>query len=118
VIDDAEPQSAERTLFPANAPTRRFLRFRAAGFESTPACAVVYRQDDPVTSGMPLGNIDTGCIDVDTSGLLGYTTIFNTHVPRRGPLNAPILGLSVRGQTWVLCDPRPRDGWGGHQPST
>ena len=33
-------------------------------------------------------------------------TIFNTLAPRRGPLNLPVLGVSVAGGTWVLCDPR------------
>jgi uncharacterized protein (DUF608 family) len=54
---------------------------------------------------MPLGGIDTGCIDLETSGLWGYCTLFNTHVPRRGPLNLPFLGVNLNGQTWVLCDP-------------
>ena len=57
---------------------------------------------------MPLGGIDTGCIDLETSGLLGFCTIFNTHVPRRGPINLPILGLSAGGKTWVLCDKQPK----------
>ncbi len=69
-------------------------------------CGVVYRLGDPVTNGMALGGVDTGCIDLETSGLLGYCTIFNTHVPRRGPVNLPILGVSVAGETWVLCAPR------------
>lgn len=53
---------------------------------------------------MPLGGVDTGCTDLETSGLLGYSTIFNTHVPRRGPINLPVFGMSVGGKTWVLCD--------------
>jgi uncharacterized protein (DUF608 family) len=55
---------------------------------------------------MALGGIDTGCIDIEPTGLLGYSTIFNSHVPRLGPINLPILGLSVGGKTWVLCQPR------------
>ncbi|HIJ64558.1 MAG TPA: hypothetical protein HPP77_01300, partial [Candidatus Hydrogenedentes bacterium] len=78
-------------------------------------CGVVYRLEDPLTTGMALGGVDTGCIDLDNTGLLGYMTIFNTHVPRRGPVNKPLLGLSVGGQTWVLCDPKPKEGWGGAQ---
>jgi hypothetical protein len=101
-----------------NVPSKQFVRLSAEGYTDTPACGVVYRKGDKVTNGMPLGGIDTGCLDLDTSGLLGYATIFNTHVPRRGPINVPILGLSVGGQTWVLCDPKPRDGWGEFQPSS
>jgi len=105
-----------QTLFPTDMPGREWLRFRASGF-SEPACGVIYRTGDTVTNGMPLGGVDTGCIDLETSGLLGYCTIFNTHVPRRGPLNVPILGLSVGGRTWVLCDPKPKDGQGQYQHS-
>ncbi|MCX7429276.1 MAG: GH116 family glycosyl hydrolase [Planctomycetia bacterium] len=108
---------ADRTLFPSHLPGRQWICFQADGFQSQPACGVIYRTADTVTNGMPLGGVDTGCVDLETSGMLGYATIYNTHVPRRGPMNVPILGLSVGGQTWVLCDPQPKDGWGGYQPS-
>ena len=51
---------------------------------------------------MPLGGIDTGCIDMNGDGMWGYCTIFNSHVPRRGPINVPALGLSLGGTTWIL----------------
>lgn len=91
-------------LFPMALPSNQWVEFRAAGF-SHPVCGVIYRLARVPTCGMPLGGIDTGCIDLETSGLWGYCSIFNTLVPRRGPLNIPFLGLSVGGQTWVLCDP-------------
>ncbi|MHB9038459.1 MAG: GH116 family glycosyl-hydrolase [Armatimonadota bacterium] len=105
-----------RPLFPTDLPTKEWVNFKAAGF-SKPACGVVYGMSDTVTCGMALGGIDTGCIDLDTSGLLGYCTIFNTVVPRRGPLNLPILGLSVGGKTWVLCNKQPKKGDGPTQIS-
>lgn len=107
---------ADETFFPRGLPNRRWLRFHAQGFRR-PVCGVIYRKDDTVSNGMPLGGVDTGCTDLETSGMLGYSTIFNTHVPRRGPMNVPLLGLSVGGQTWLLCDPRPKQGagTGGHQ---
>lgn len=101
-------------LFPTDLPGPDWVTFKAAGF-SHPACGVIYRLKDKVTNGMALGGIDTGCIDLETSGLLGYCTIFNTHVPRRGPLNVPILGLSVGGKTWALCDNQPKHGYGESQ---
>ncbi|MFZ1932179.1 MAG: GH116 family glycosyl hydrolase [Thermoguttaceae bacterium] len=113
----ATAEIGQRTLFPLQLPNKQFLRFSAEGFGDEPACGVIYRKDDSVTCGMPLGGIDTGCLDLETNGTLGYCTIFNTHIPRRGPLNAPLLGLSVGGKTWVLCDPNPRDGWGEFQSS-
>jgi len=93
------------TLFPTDLPGKEWVHFRAAGF-AQPACGVVYRRGDTVTNGIALGGVDTGCVDLETSGLLGYCTLFNTHVPRRGPLNLPFLSVSISGRTWVLCDPR------------
>ncbi len=108
--------AAGQTLFPRRLPGSKWVRFAARGF-SKPACGVVYRMGDVVTNGMPLGGVDAGCIDLETNGMLGYCTIFNTHVPRRGPMNVPVLGLSVGGRTWVLCDPKPKDGTGSYQHS-
>lgn len=108
--------SAADSLFPVDVAHRDWIRFRASGF-SRPVCGVVYGVKDTVTNGMPLGGIDTGCMDLETSGMLGYLTIFNTHIPRRGPLNVPILALSVGGQTWLLSNPQPKDGFGEYQPS-
>jgi hypothetical protein len=98
------------TLFPTSLPGKTWLSFPAEGF-SQPACGVIYRMQDPVSCGMPLGGIDTGCIDLESSGLLGFGTIFNTHVPRRGPINLPILGLSTGCKTWVLCAKQPKWAW-------
>jgi uncharacterized protein (DUF608 family) len=102
-------------LFPTDLPQRDWVHFKAQGF-TEPVCGVVYRLNDTVTNGMALGGVDTGCIDLETSGLLGYCTIFNSHAPRRGPINLPILGMSVGGQTWVFCDPKQmKQGWGDYQ---
>lgn len=92
------------TLFPTNLPGSEWVRFRAEGFPK-PVCGVIYRLEQPASNGLPLGSVDTGCIDLETSGLWGYSTIFNTHVPRMGPLNLPFLGIHVGGASWVLCDP-------------
>jgi len=69
-------------------------------------CGTIYRDSQPPVCGMPLGGIDTGCLDLEATGLLGYCTIFNSLVPRRGPLNLPFLGLSIGTQTWV-CTTAP-----------
>ncbi len=94
-------------LFPSATPSKEWVQFPADGF-SAPACGVIYRKDDTVTCGMPLGGIDTGCIDLETTGLLGYSTIFGSLVPRLGPVNLPILGMHVGGKTWVLCKDQPK----------
>lgn len=80
-----------------NVPSTRLL---ARGFEHSVA-GVIY-QGHEVRSGMPLGGVDTGFIDLDPHGTWGACTLFNSHVPRRGPLNLPFLGLQVAGRTWVL----------------
>ncbi|NPV54319.1 MAG: hypothetical protein HPY71_12510 [Firmicutes bacterium] len=89
------------SLFPMDLPAQEWVEFFAEGF-SRPVSGVIYRRDSHVVSGMPLGAIDTGCIDLETSGLFGYSTIFNSHIPRGGPINLPFLGMSVGGQTWVF----------------
>lgn len=75
-------------------------RFSATGF-ARPVSGYVHQASRP-SCGMPLGGIDTGCLDVEATGLLGMCSIFNSHVPRRGPLNEPFLGMKVDGRTWVL----------------
>ena len=57
------------TLFPIDLPRRDWVHFKAEGF-AEPVCGVVYRLEDTVTNGMALGGVDTGCIDLETSGLL------------------------------------------------
>ena len=87
-------------LFSEDAAPDDWSRFRAAGFGNT-VCGFVHDRIRP-TCGMPLGGVDTGCLDIEASGLLGLCTIFNSHVPRRGPINEPFLGMKVDGRTWLL----------------
>jgi uncharacterized protein (DUF608 family) len=93
-----------KELFPTSLPGSKWAQFEAEGY-SMPVCGVIYRMHQPTTNGMPIGTLDTGYIDLETSGLWGFSTLFNTHIPRLGPINLPFLGLSVDKQTWVLCDP-------------
>ena len=88
-------------LFPTDLAEREWVEFEAEGF-STPVAGVIHRGSNPPLCGMPLGGIDTGCLDLEATGLLGYCTIFNSLAPRRGRLNLPFLGVSVGLQTWVL----------------
>jgi uncharacterized protein (DUF608 family) len=100
-------------IFPTDIPPNQWSQFKARGFKA-PACGVVYRFDRPDwlekyfrpqrTNGMPLGGIDTGCIDLEKNGTLGFMTIFNSHVPRREQTDLPFLGLSVGDKTWILAD--------------
>lgn len=95
-------------LFPTDLPERQWLSFNAHGFAEK-ACGVTYRdRSSPAVCGVPLGGVDTGCLDLETSGLWGYSSIFNSLVPRLGPVNIPVLGLAVDGQTWVLTTGRTK----------
>jgi len=94
------------TLFPTDLDTYDWQEYSADGF-SGGACGVIHRKDAPASNGMPLGSIDTGCLDLETDGTLGFCTIFNSHVPRRGPMNLPFLSLCLHNgtnfpETWVL----------------
>ncbi len=89
------------SLFPIDAPGKQWAHFKAQGY-SKPVCGVVYRLDDAVPHGMPLGGAATGYIDIDTDGTFGYCTLFNSGVPTRGPMQYGFLGVSNSGRTWLL----------------
>jgi non-lysosomal glucosylceramidase len=91
----------EDRLFPDGLPARQCSEFRADGYER-PVCGAPFRGSDPPVCGMPLGGLDTGCLDLEANGLWGYSSIFNSLTPRRGPMRLPFLGLVVEKQTWVL----------------
>ena len=71
-------------LFPTHLPSLQWSEFSAAGFE-VPVSGVIHRSACPAVCGMPLGGIDTGCIDLETNGTLGYSSLFNSLFPRREP---------------------------------
>jgi uncharacterized protein (DUF608 family) len=103
-IDDERvfgQKNGQRTLFPLNVPSRKWVQFEAAGY-AAPACGLVYRRADEVPHGMPLGGVATASIDFDTDGTFGFCTLFNSGVPTRGPLGYSFLGLSSAGRTWIL----------------
>ncbi|MAX23160.1 MAG: hypothetical protein CMJ19_01550 [Phycisphaeraceae bacterium] len=89
-------------LFPMDLQEMKFAQFEATGYKA-PVSGVVHRaKTSPALCGMPLGSIDTGCLDLETDGTFGYNTIFNSHVPRGGPMNVPFLGVSAGKESWVL----------------
>ena len=49
-------------LFPPHLLHARWHSFEAAGY-SQPVTGIVYRGEPRPTCGMPLGGLDTGCID-------------------------------------------------------
>ena len=97
MIDDR----AMMPLFAVGADDSTWIELAADGYDA-PVPALIHRARSPAVCGMPLGGIDTGCIDLETDGTLGYMTVFNSHVPRRGPLNLPFLGISVGSESWIF----------------
>lgn len=91
----------DTSLFPSDLAERQWVDFKARGYQ-VPVSGVIYGKNTPAVCGMPIGGIDVGCIDLETNGTWGYCSIFNSLYPRRGPLNLPILGLSVGMDSWIL----------------
>ena len=94
------PSAAQR-LFPAHLLHATWVDFQPAGYHQ-PITGVIYRGEPRPTCGMPVGGLDTGCIDIEPNGMLGYCTIFNHLINPRWLVNLPFLGLSTGGKTWVL----------------
>ncbi len=88
-------------IFPADLPSAEWQTFPAQGYRQ-PITGVIYRGEPRPTCGMPLGGLDTGCLDIEPNGMLGYSTIFNHLINPRLLINLPFLGLSVGGKTWIL----------------
>ena len=81
-------------------PILQWAEFRAAGYPGN-VSGLIFDAKNPAENGMPLGGIETGCLDLETTGELGYCTIFNSFFPRHS-LNLPFLGLSVDKSVWLL----------------
>lgn len=97
------PHLADRA--DASAP---YQQFDAPGYVNE-VVGELFDRAHPASQGMPLGGIGTGCLDLATDGTLGFVTIFNSLVPRRGPLNLPLLGIS-EGETMHVLSTRPFTG--------
>jgi len=105
-------------LFDRDAPMRQWTEFKASGY-SRPVAAILFSDRDDVCAGMPLGGVGTGCLDVETSGVLGFSSIFFPSLMveptpyqtlRNAQLLTPFLGLSIGGETWVLASEKMIDG--------
>jgi uncharacterized protein (DUF608 family) len=94
---------AGEELFPFRTlGSMEWAQFKASGFTS-PVCGVIHRKNFQAECGVPLGAVDTGCIDLDTDGTFGYCSMFGSFAPPRGPLSQPFLGLSLGKEAWVMA---------------
>lgn len=103
--------SAYGELFDAQGPTREWTVFRASGYQQ-PVHGIIFTENDQVCAGMPLGGLGTGCLDIETTGVLGFSSIFFPavmveptpyHTLRNAQLLTPFLGISIDDKTWVLA---------------
>jgi uncharacterized protein (DUF608 family) len=97
-----------RLLFPTGLPELEWQEFQAAGF-SRPVSGIIFRADQPPCCGVPLGGISTGCLDIQATGVLGFSTLFSRFAitPQ---LLIPFLGLAVAGKTYVFSSRRLLEG--------
>ena len=96
-IEFAHPQ-----FFPRHIPHADWQEFAADGYGQS-VTGVVYRGEPRPTCGMPVGGLDTGCLDIEPNGMLGYVTIFNELVAPRGLSNMPFMGYRTEGRTRLLA---------------
>ncbi len=90
------------TYFPKGLLHAKWQEFEVKGFQE-PIPGVIYRGNPRPTCGMPLGGLDTGCLDIEANGMLGYSTLFNHLIYPRLLYNVPFLGISVDGKSCVLA---------------
>lgn len=98
-------RSPHPRLFPAGLLQAEWQQFPAAGYTCN-VTGVVYRGEPRPTCGMPLGGVDTGCLDLEPNGMLGYSTLFNDLVNPRRLLNMPFMGYHLGGRTRLLLTDR------------
>lgn len=102
-----------KTLFDTSVTKREWTTLKVEGFSKNVA-GVVFTASNPPCCGVPLGGIGTGCIDFDTRGVFGWSSIFNPYsqtiedeprcrMPRKIPNVQPIFALSTGGEVHVLA---------------
>jgi hypothetical protein len=102
---------ANERLFPKDLPESRWVEFSAMGLPQ-PVSGIIYNTANHPCCGMPLGSVDTGCLDLDVRGVYGFSCIFNPEspfpfksgwrMPRKLPRPEPLLGLSIGGKTYIM----------------
>src|SRR4051812_36501980 len=72
ILANGSPVAAELSgrYFPGGILHASWQEFAVQGYKH-PITGVVYRGNPRPTCGMPLGGLDTGCIDIEPNGLLG-----------------------------------------------
>ncbi|HMO83692.1 MAG TPA: hypothetical protein PKC18_02105, partial [Lacipirellulaceae bacterium] len=84
----ATADAGEDRYFPHGLLHATWQQFPSEGYRK-PVTGVVYRGLPRPTCGMPLGGLDTGCLDIEPNGMLGYATLFNHLADPRLLYNEP-----------------------------
>jgi uncharacterized protein (DUF608 family) len=97
------------SLFPTDLEERTWLQFKSKGYKQ-PVSGLIYKASHPPCCGVALGGLGTGCLDIEATGVLGFSTLFPSPrrefllgVYRNPQLLLPFLGFAVEGKTWVLA---------------
>ncbi len=104
-------------LFPKGLPDMEWVEFTSEGF-SKPVSGIIFRTGHPACCGVPLGGLGTGCIDIETSGVLGFSNILSLatrrpfgkpgaltkegFVYRQPQICLPFLGFALGSKVWIL----------------
>ena len=100
-MKDSPSRVESDRLFPAGLLQAAWQTFPAQGYRDA-VTGIIYRGEPRPTCGMPLGGLDTGCLDIEPNGLLGYCTLFNELIEPRRLLNLPFMGYCLHGRTRLL----------------
>jgi len=93
--------SVKKWPFESDIPGGSFQRFLAYGFENS-VCGIIFEGGEAL-SGVPLGGLGTGYIELLSDGTLGRCSIFNDICPPR-ELKLPFLGLTVDKEVYLLTN--------------
>lgn len=96
---DANGKTLVESMFSDAVNAAQCSEFAADGF-TAPVCGIVF-EGGQARTGVPLGGIGAGWLDLNTDGLLGRTSIFNSFAPPRA-LNVPFLGIATGGKNYCL----------------
>ena len=98
-------------FFPRHIPHADWQEFSAEGYRQ-PVTGVVYRGEPRPTCGMPVGGLDTGCLDIEPNGMLGYVHDLQRTGGAARPCQHAVHGVPDGGTDARAGDRSP--GQGGH----
>ncbi|MXZ24777.1 MAG: hypothetical protein F4Y80_07875 [Caldilineaceae bacterium SB0665_bin_21] len=96
---------AHPRFFRHHIPDADWQEFTAGGYGQS-VTGVVCRGEPRSICGIPVGGLDTGCLGIESNGMLGAVTIFNDLVVPHGLFNMLFMGYRTDGATHRLVTDR------------